>query len=277
MAYKDILVHVDNSESSPARLNASMRLAKAWDAKMTGLYVLSKPFLPAYAEAQISADIIEAQAKEMEKIAARAEESFSAATRSNDLKAEWRVVENGTADALALHSRFYDLVVVGQHNPDEDFFISDHEMPDRMILTSGRPAMIIPYVGEYETIGENVMIAWDGSSQASRAVHDALAILTDAKEVTVMVINPKKTGNGSGKEPGAGVVRHLAEHGIKTVAEHVTTDMDPGNMLLSRAADKGIDLIVMGAYGHARWTEFVLGGVTKHMLAHMTVPVLMSH
>jgi nucleotide-binding universal stress UspA family protein len=146
-----------------------------------------------------------------------------------------------------------------------------------MILISGRPALLIPYIGDCETIGENVMIAWDGSRQASRAVHDAMPVLEDAKNVTVMVINPKDKGNGSGKEPGAGVVRHLAEHGIKATAEHVTTDLDPGNMLLSRASDKGIDLIIMGAYGHARWTELVLGGVTKHMLQHMTVPVLMSH
>ena len=277
MAYKDILVHVDNSASSPARLNASIRVAKEWGAKLTGLYVLSRPYLPAYAEAQISADILETQAKESEKVAERAKDSFTAATQSNGLNANWRVVENGTADALAVQSRYFDLVVAGQENPKDEFFIAGSEMPDRTILISGRPALLIPYIGDCETIGENVMIAWDGSRQASRAVHDAMPVLEDAKNVTVMVINPKDKGNGSGKEPGAGVVRHLAEHGIKATAEHVTTDLDPGNMLLSRASDKGIDLIIMGAYGHARWTELVLGGVTKHMLQHMTVPVLMSH
>jgi len=276
MAYKDILVHVDNSESSSVRLETSIRLAKEWGARMTGLYVLSKPFLPAYAEPQISADIIEAQAKEMEKVAAKSQEAFSSATSTNGLNADWRVVENGTADALAKESRIFDLIVAGQKNPDEDLFIADHEMPDRMILTSARPSLIIPYIGECKTVGEHVMIAWDDSQQASRAVHDALPVLKNAKTVTVMVINPKKKGNGSG-DPGAGIVRHLAEHGIKADGEHVTTDMDPGNMLLSRAADKGIDLIVMGAYGHSRWAEFVLGGVTKHMLEHMTVPILMSH
>jgi hypothetical protein len=120
MAYKDILVHVDNSASSPARLNASIRVAKEWGAKLTGLYVLSRPYLPAYAEAQISADILETQAKD----------SFTAATQSNGLNANWRVVENGTADALAVQSRYFDLVVAGQENPKDEFFIAGSEMPD---------------------------------------------------------------------------------------------------------------------------------------------------
>lgn len=277
MAYKNILVHVDNSQASPARLNCAVSLAKEWDAKLTGLYVLSKPYLPAYAEPQISGDIIEAQAKELEKVAAQAQESFTAATQSSDLKAAWRVVENGAADALAVQSRTFDLVVTGQHNPDDDLFIADHEMPDRMILTSGRPALVIPYTGEYETIGKNVMIAWDGGRQACRAVHDALPVLKDAKKVTIMVINAKKGGNDPNETPGSGLARHLGEHGITAEIEHLTTDINPGDMLLSREADKGVDLIVMGAYGHARWTELVLGGVTKHILEHMTVPVLMSH
>jgi|ETNmetMinimDraft_33_1059910.scaffolds.fasta_scaffold59761_2 nucleotide-binding universal stress UspA family protein len=130
MAYKDILVHVDNSASSPARLNASIRVAKEWGAKLTGLYVLSRPYLPAYAEAQISADILETQAKESEKVAERAKDSFTAATQSNGLNANWRVVENGTADALAVQSRYFDLVVAGQENPKDEFFIAGSEMPD---------------------------------------------------------------------------------------------------------------------------------------------------
>ena len=150
-------------------------------------------------------------------------------------------------------------------------------MPDNVILSCGRPVLVIPYVGDYETIGENIMIAWDASAMAARAVHDALPVLQAAKTVTVMVVIPKDGGPETGDLPGAAISAHLARHGISAEADHMQSDLDPGNMLLSRAADKSADLIVMGAYGHARWTEMMLGGVTKHLLAHMTVPTLMSH
>jgi len=277
VAYKDVLVHVDSSKSSPARLNAAIGLAKSWDARLTGLYVLSKPYLPAYTEVQINPDILEAQAKEIEEIAKKAKEDFNATTESVDLITEWRTVEGVVPDALAVHARYADLVIVGQSNPDDSLFIGDREMPDRLVLTSSRPILIIPYVGEYGTIGENVMIAWNGGAQASRAVHDALPILKTAKKVTVMVVNSKNGNNATGDLPGADIAQHLSHHGVNAEADHVVTDIDPGNMLLSRAADKSIDLIVMGGYGHARWTELVMGGVTNHILHHMTVPVLMSH
>ena len=277
MPFKDILVHVDTLEPSAARLRSAINLAESSDARLTGLYILPKPYLPAYAEAQISADILEEQAKMAKQQAEDAERKFKEATANNGLQSEWRVEEGNTAEILSKQARYHDLAVVGQGNPESYIFVGDREMPDRMIMTSGRPALVIPYVGEYATIGKHVMIAWDAGPMPARAVHDALPLLPAAKDVTVMVINPKNGVNGTGDLPGADISAHLAHHGVKAEADYVKTDKGTGDTLLSWVADKGADLIVMGAYGHARWAELVLGGVTDHMLKHMTVPVLMSH
>ena len=277
MAPKDILVHMDSSKSTPARLGAAINLANTWGARLTGAYVLSKPYLPAYAEVQISAEILEAQAEAMERTSEETEVTFRKATDSAGVKAEWRVLEGATADVLAIQARYFDLTIVGQTDQDDELFIADHEMPDRLILTSGRPVLIIPYIGTYDTIGKNVMVAWDAGQQASRAVHDALPVLKAADKVTVMVINPKGGVQGTGDLPGADIAEHLSRHGVNAEADHVTSDLEPGDMLLSRIADKSIDLLVMGTYGHARWTELILGGVTNHIFKHMTVPVLTSH
>lgn len=277
MPFKDILVHVDTLEPSAARLRSAINLTESLDARLTGLYILSKPYLSAYAEAQISAEILEEQAEKAQQRAEEAEKKFKQATARNGLQSEWRVEEGNAAEILSEQARYHDLTVVGQAHSDSFIFVGDREMPDRMIMTSGRPALVIPHVGEYPTIGKHVMIAWDAGPMAARAVHDALPLLPAAKDVTVMVVNPKNGSGGTGDLPGADISAHLARHGVKAEADHVKTDMGTGDMLLSRAADKGTDLIVMGAYGHARWAELILGGVTNHMLKHMTVPVLMSH
>ena len=281
MAFKDILVHVDDLQPSAARLRAAINLAKTLDARLTGLYVKATPYYPPSAEVHISSQVLGEQAEKLDRAAERAEESFAAATGSNGLKVEWRTVEGDLSDVLSVQARYHDLTVVGQGNLGDNVFFADREMPDRLILTSGRPVLVIPYVGDYETIGRNVMIAWDAGPPATRAVHDALPLLKAAKKVSVMVINPKKGAyrqiKGTGGLPGADIAAHLAHHGVNAEADHVTSDMNPGDILLSQAADKSIDLMVMGAYGHWRWRELVLGGVTVHMLSHMTVPMLMSH
>ena len=145
-----------------------------------------------------------------------------------------------------------------------------------MVLAAGRPALVIPYIGAGETLGERVLVAWDGGREAARAVNDALPLLERAASVGVLVINPSRGGHG--EQPGADIALHLARHGISVDAEHLEArDISTGNALLSRLADQNIDVLVMGAYGHSRLREMVLGGVTRQVFQSMTVPVLMSH
>jgi nucleotide-binding universal stress UspA family protein len=276
MALKDLLVHVDNSKACAARVEAAMRLARSNQAHLTGIYVLPVISIPGYAEAQIPLEVIEAQRQAARAQATEAEKLFRSASEKAGISSEWRSVEDDFAHAVTLHARYVDVAVMGQVDKSDPMAISG--LVERVMLDAGRPVLVIPYIGAGNTLGERVLIAWNASREAIRAVHDALPLLQKAKSVTVMAINPPAGEGGDGDIPAADISLHLARHGVKAEADHVEAhDIAVGDMLLSRAADKGTDLIVMGGYGHSRLRELVLGGATRHMLEHMTVPVLMSH
>jgi|APTNR8051073442_1049403.scaffolds.fasta_scaffold10900_3 nucleotide-binding universal stress UspA family protein len=278
MGLKDLLVYVDNGHHCPARLDAAISLAQSHDAHLIGLYAIMPPIIPEYIRAQIGDEILKHQADLALAAAGEAEALFDASTKKAGINAEWRLVKGPPLAVASLHARYADVAIVGQRDPSGEDAPDDPTMPDQLILTIGRPVLVVPHAGHFPVIGERIMVAWDASRLATRAINDALPFLTTAKHVIVMAINPERGTEGHGDIPSADICLHLARHGVHAEAQHVfADDMGVGEMLLSRAADEGIDLIVMGAYGHARWREVVLGGATRHMLSHMTRPVLMSH
>lgn len=273
---KNILIHLDASKACATRLEAALVLAKKHGAHLTGLYVVSRPEIPPFVQAGISAEIIETQIKAAVEDGEGVLADFEAKAKAEGVELESRLVEGMLADVLTTHGRYFDLLVVGQYDPDDGGLYAIDDMPDRLIMSAGRPVLVVPYAGRFQKIGDHVIVSWDASRQATRAVHDSISVLEKAKQVDVLAINP--ADKGLGDAPGADICLHLARHGVTASAQHiVTTDMDPADMLLSRAADSSADLIVMGAYGHARWREIALGGFTRMMLEHMTVPVLMSN
>ena len=149
---------------------------------------------------------------------------------------------------------------------------------EEALFTSGRPALVVPYVGAEPKPPETVICAWDAGAEAARAFNDGMPLLRAAKRVVVMVGEPQEHEGEYGEEPGADIALHLARHGVRAEVEHMHgSDIDVGNMLLSRIADESADLLVMGAYRHSRLRQLVFGGVTRTILEHMTVPVLMAH
>lgn len=280
MALKDILVHIDNGRHCDARLDAAAGLAAAHDAHLIGLYVISHPHIPDYVRAQIPEEVLTMQDRWLREAAERARALFEERVQRSGVRGEWRAVSGLPVPVLSLHGRYADVIVVGQRDITGEEGVEDPAMPDQLILSAGRPTLVIPYGGRFPTIGERVLVAWDASRLAARAVNDALPFLEKAKQVVVIAVNPKAAEGegGHGDIPSADICLHLARHGINAEAQHLyADDVSVGELLLSRAIDEGIDLIVCGAYGHARWRELVLGGVTRHLLGHMTVPVLMSH
>jgi nucleotide-binding universal stress UspA family protein len=225
--------------------------------------------------AQLPPEYIEQQTANAEEEAKKAELNFYDIVKKADVAHEWRKADGAAVDVIRLHSKYCDLLILGQRNPNAANHFGD--LPDGVVLTVGRPVLIIPYSTKIRNIGARVMVGWDASAQAARAVHDAIPLISGAEKVDIIAINP----NGSvehGDTPCADISLHLARHGIKAEAQSITVnDIGIADILLSRAADKGVDLFVMGAYGHSRWRELVLGGVTAHMLDHMTMPVLMAH
>jgi nucleotide-binding universal stress UspA family protein len=148
---------------------------------------------------------------------------------------------------------------------------------ERLALGSGRPVLVVPYVGRYPEIGRNVVIAWKAGRESARAVFDALPILEQAEQVQILEIEEGGRRRNV-LAADTSIAATLARHGIKpAVRTSVAGDISIGDEILSRIADMGADLLVMGAYGHSRMRELVFGGVTRHIAGHMTVPTLFSH
>jgi nucleotide-binding universal stress UspA family protein len=194
------------------------------------------------------------------------------------VSAEWREIPAGPEADPALHARYADLAILGQLDPDRGDSELTKPRPEQVALVSGRPVLVVPYAGHFDSIGRRVLVAWNASREAARAVSDAMPLLAAAELVTVLTIDPREGPNGHGEIPGADISLHLARRGVKAETDRtVSAGLPVGEVMLSRAADLGADLIVMGAYGHSRARELLLGGATRSLLRSMTVPVLMSH
>ncbi len=279
MTYRNILLHLDANPECAHRINATLDLASRLDAHVTGLAVAGitpVPFSPEMAaSAQIFAEVHEHLYRQAEGAAQRFE---STAQQQGYVQVETRVVSERELDALTLEARYADLIVIGQRDPANGAPDSAIATPGDVVLACPRPVLVIPYIGAPAGFGKHVLIAWNGSREACRAVTDALPLLKLAERVTVMAVDPEISDQAHGPSPGEDLAKFLARHDVKITVDPDYGEVDDtGSELLSRATDLGADLIVMGAYGHSRAREWVFGGVTRTILGSMTVPVLMSH
>jgi nucleotide-binding universal stress UspA family protein len=229
-------------------------------------------------ESQITPELIEAQMRTLSAATDRVQELFRRRGEGPGFTAEWRAREGDAGEVALLHARYADLAIVGQADPDSDGLGSTEDLPVRVVMGAGRPVLVVPYAGKFATVGRRVLVAWNAGREATRAVNDALPLLEGASRVTVLAVNPRGGIHGHGELPGADIALHLARHGVRAEASALTSDdVEIGALLLSQAADLDADLIVMGAYGHSRLRELMLGGATREILRSMTVPVLLSH
>jgi nucleotide-binding universal stress UspA family protein len=277
MDYKTILVHLDAGRTMAKRLDLALELARRHDAHLVCLYALSTA--PATSLAAEAGEIFrDAQKRVQAEMLAAARRTYDdCVRRAGHAKVEWRATAEDALGVVTLHARYADLIVIGQKNEEWPSGVGK-EFEERLVLACGRPVLVVPYAHEGRTLGETVVVAWNAGREATRAVSDALPLLARARQVQVIAFNPKRGGDAHGDLPGGDIALHLARHGVKvTVSSQEASDIDVGNLLLSRAFDYSADLIVMGAYGHSRLQELVMGGVTRTLLRSMTVPVLMSH
>lgn len=187
------------------------------------------------------------------------------------------IANDEAGGGIGLQARYSDLVVIGQTNNDEPSPSVLPDFPEYIIMNSGRPVLIIPYTGDFTSVAKRPLISWDASRESTRAVTDAIPLLKRAELVQVAIFNPKSTPDAHGEQPGADIALYLARHGIKVEVSVHKTSTDIGNAVLSLAHDLDSDLLVMGGYGHSRFREMIMGGVTRTILKSMTIPVLMSH
>lgn len=277
MSYKTLLVHIDDSRHSAARIALSLDLAKRWDAHLIGLYAVCTDLLPDALKQSQSRPFAELEARHAE-LRQKAHDSFlAAAEQAGHRSVEWRAPRGPAPEVAMLHARHADLLILGQDDSKDAASYVAPNFVGNLVLDAGRPALIVPHAGTVHGLGENVLIAWDGSREAARAVADALPLLERARYVTVDIV---QHADGPRDAPvGIDVAAWLDTHGVTasfaTTRTHIGANA--GATLLNRASDLHIDLLVMGAYGHSRARERVFGGVTRTMLESMTLPVLMSH
>ncbi|HXZ01816.1 MAG TPA: universal stress protein [Stellaceae bacterium] len=285
MTIKDILVHLDASPRSGARLAMAADLAGRCSAHLAALYVVESP-APALvygdpsglADARFVEEMIAKPHEKSLKDAARVQQEFQDRLRRDGIEGEWRMVEGSAADTVALHARYVDLAILGQRDPDDVSRAGAADIIAATLLSSGRPVLVHPYAGDFPTVGQRVLVGWKNSREASRAVNDCLPLLRQAEAVTIFSINPEGGIGGDGDVPAADIALHLARHGVKASAAYaVAKEISEGNTLLNYADDIGADLIVAGGYGHSRARELMFGGVTRTLLTTMTVPVFLSH
>ena len=274
MPLTDLLVFADGTPASVERIAVAVALAERFDAHLAGIALSPPLVLPPVMEAIDLAPMLAAHEEANTAAQERAAEVFRRAVVGRALRHEWRSDDGPLAERAAAHARAADLAIVGQV-PSDGGFLQPTLSPADVTMLSGRPVLVVPYVGRYPKLASNPLIAWKPTREAARAVGDALPLLKAARRATILVVDPDEE---DGAEPGAEIAVHLARHGVDAKVERTVSDgIDVADIILSRAADLDADLLVMGAYGHGRLRELVLGGVTRAILARMTLPVLMSH
>ncbi len=281
MAYRIVAVHVNESARLVDRIQVAAQVAIDTGAYLVGV-ACSGPAADDYLSGLLGAGAagLHIYRDFMQERSATQLATFEAvADKAGVPFFEKRVIEDEAGIGLCLQARYSDLLVLGQPDPDEAPPAERANLVEYVLMHCGRPLLLVPYAWKPAAISRTVMVAWDGSLEAARAVSGAIPLLRRAKLVQVTVFNPEIGPGAHGEEPGADIALYLERHGIEVevARQHVGDRIDIGNAMLSHAADIGADLIVMGGYGHARFREVLLGGVTQTILRSMTVPVLISH
>lgn len=277
--YKTILVHVDGTARSAQRVDIASKLAIRHDAHLVGtaLTGLSAYVFPGPPLAPGMPAIV----FPIEELRAEAERDLdvfdSKAREAGVLSFERRLIDDEAAMGVSMQARYCDLVVISQTAPDEFLPRLPSDFPEYVLLNSARPVLVVPVTGIQGDFGRRVTVAWNGSADAVRAITSAIPLLQNAEQVSLVVFNADAEPDLHGALPGADIALYLARHGIQVEVTSASSPGDEGESLLSFAADKGSDLIVMGAYGHSRFREILLGGATRTALKSSPIALWMAH
>jgi nucleotide-binding universal stress UspA family protein len=274
---KDVLVNLTGGQRQDFAADFAISMAKVFDAHVVGVGFIYEPVIPGSVLGGIPTDLIEVQREENTKNAKAALARFEALAKQAELSFEPRILDasiGGAADLFGRIARRFDLAVVGQAR--REYGASEELLIEGALFGSGRPVVVVPYVQKQGLTLERVMICWDGSRPAARAIADSIPFLTRAKNVEIVVVTGER--DKSGEITGANMSRHLARHGVTVEIKRLAADtIGVQAAILAHAAETGADFMVLGGFGHSRLREFILGGVTRSILASMPVPVLMSH
>jgi nucleotide-binding universal stress UspA family protein len=273
--FRDLLVHVDGSQAGRRRVQFAADLAIRTGARLNGIHVTAPAEVPPRYKPsrvdEVAADLTAKLALDAQMAAA----VFSEEAKGRLIDACWFEAEGDVAQGISNRARYADLVILGQYewqgSPET------HPLPiaHSVVLRCGRPVLVVPAAAERSALAR-IAIAWDGSREAVRSIHDALPLLRQAQSVRIVMIIPPTVEDND--IDTASLLTHLARHRIKTGADTLQIRTDDEHASLRNQIEQGhFDLLVMGAYSHHVWLEFIFGGATQSILLSSKIPVLVSH
>ena len=286
MNLKDILVFLDAGTASEERLWLATRIARDHQACLSAIFLLddqaagspSNLGVPGFGLTAGPLGLVPSAAgiSPSAMLAENAEQRFRDGLRSFGVQGDWYPMDRADTAGLVTLARAADLIIIGQMNSHAR--LTPTWRPEEIVVACGRPVLMVPYTGSFAQVGRRVLVAWDGSREAVRALNDALPVIGAAEVVTVMTVRASAKDFERDRLSSERIVRHLARHGVTAHAdETLRNGIAISDLLLSRAADLSADLIVAGAYHHSPLRETLIGGVSRDLFQHMTVPLLMSH
>jgi nucleotide-binding universal stress UspA family protein len=272
---KDIVVNLSVGKPRDVAGEFAVSTATLFSAHLSAVAFAHEPPIGSVSD-YVSGSILNTYRAQQKGNAERAEQGFKDRARLTGIAYDTRILTNTVADAADIFggiARNYDISVIAQGQPEDD--LAETLTIEAALFGSGRPVLVVPYIQATGLKLDRVMVCWDGSQNAARAIGDALPFLKRAGQIDVVTVDATERPN---ELRGAQIAEHLARHKLNVELKPIVApDSDAADVILSQAADSSTDLIVMGAYGHSRLREFVLGGATRSMLGAMTVPVLMAH
>ncbi|WP_119390779.1 universal stress protein [Taklimakanibacter lacteus] len=280
MSFRTILASLNETSNNGAVIATAAVLAREFEAHVTGLYVI--PAAPVYPSARYEPipEMFETHREYFRRQSASVGAAFRAGFPDDTLRHRLRVENSASpliGDSVIEHGRHSDLILLSNVDTKSELGVELDFVP-RIAVAAGRPVIVVPFNAPLAVVPETVVIGWNGSREAARAVFDSLPILRRARAVHVVWIDPPDEHLRSEASPGAGIAEALGLHGVKAVVtSRDAGGENAGDLLLGKAADLGAGLLVIGAYGHSRLSEFILGGVTRTVLRDMRCPVLVSH
>lgn len=272
MAIKDILLHLDNSPDCEARVELAVRIAAQYGAHLKGLYILSHAY---YAPRHTLAE---------KELAEKVEDMFLSKVANGGISGEWLYVDWSVVgvrmpEILTLYAYYTDLVIVGQPTEAANNAGVPFDLPERLGLASGRPLLIVPYAGNFSRSIDRIMVAWKAGRESSRTMHDAIPYLEKAGHTSLVTVAIAGQHDQSMAGDIQKVTTYLSRHGVNSSHDEILApaSLPIGDALLNHACEHKMDLLVMGGYATSRRGAFMLGPVARHLMNHMTLPVLISH
>lgn len=274
-----IAIHLSDDKVCERRIEAGILLAKVHNAELVGIYAPGGIIGRTYEESIMPADVSKLLRSRYDEDRTTVQKTYTEKTAAAGIHADWRVPKGETDAALSLHSRYCDLIIMSKGDQSDGFSAFTPNLPESVMMAAGRPVLMIPNFGVIETIGQRVLYCWDQRREAARAFTDAAPLLAKSKELAVLEIDREEDALQPQDLRDDDFSRYCISRGYPEPKRLLkrSEGFGVGNVILNTATDLASDLIVMGAYGHSRMRQWVMGGASRTLLSSMTVPVLLSN